>query len=230
MLGYAIGLADICVTYGRQRQTRDCLQKLHCVGNDVVLGFSGSVAIGFAMVERMRELLVAAAGTGWIPDIVAESWPQDAREVYSRFGKEESNGGCSLMMFSAHPSENLGEIGWPKPLIYTFRAPLFEAAQVQMNKIASIGSGSGLVPCASALERLTTGEDLIQLLMAGGIVPGGIGRVLGLSLSQMLRETPQRGISPHLHICFVTRRSTIIEPGNYTEFTDHGPVEFKMPC
>ena len=54
--GFAVGISDIRVT--TPNEERDCLQKIYAVGPGVALGFAGSVAIGFAMVDRLRAKLV----------------------------------------------------------------------------------------------------------------------------------------------------------------------------
>src|SRR6266511_2331168 len=54
--GCAAALSDIRVTLA-DRSEVDCLQKIYPVGRFIALGFAGSVAIGFGMVGRLRQLL-----------------------------------------------------------------------------------------------------------------------------------------------------------------------------
>ncbi len=61
MAGHFIGgvlLSDIRVTFKGQ-PARDLIRKIHQVGPNVVIGFAGSVRLGFSLVEDLR----AYAGT-----------------------------------------------------------------------------------------------------------------------------------------------------------------------
>src|SRR6266508_1806553 len=74
--GCAAALSDIRVTLA-DRSEVDCLQKIYPVGRFIALGFAGSVAIGFGMVGRLRQLLgTVKPGEAWEPDVVAEWWPE----------------------------------------------------------------------------------------------------------------------------------------------------------
>jgi hypothetical protein len=67
MFGYSIGLSDVRVTAADGRFV-DCLQKVYPVGRDIILGFAGSVSIGFKMVRRMATLMSQAPpDQGWGP-------------------------------------------------------------------------------------------------------------------------------------------------------------------
>jgi hypothetical protein len=70
--GYAVALSDIRVTL-RDDSEVDCLQKIYAVGPFIALGFAGSVAIGFSIVNRLRQLLgPTPPDMAWEPDIVAQ--------------------------------------------------------------------------------------------------------------------------------------------------------------
>jgi len=52
MFGYGFGLSDIRVTLGNGTEV-DCLQKIYPVARWVAAGFSGSVQIGFALIDSL---------------------------------------------------------------------------------------------------------------------------------------------------------------------------------
>ena len=54
--GYGLMISDIQVSLATGERF-DILRKVHPVGPCLVLGFSGSVKIGFAMVENLRARL-----------------------------------------------------------------------------------------------------------------------------------------------------------------------------
>src|SRR6266536_273159 len=70
--GCAAALSDIRVTLA-DRSEVDCLQKIYPVGRFIALGFAGSVAIGFGIVGRLRQLLgTVKPGEAWEPDFVPQ--------------------------------------------------------------------------------------------------------------------------------------------------------------
>ena len=105
IFGYGIGLSDIRVTLGDGSE-RDCLQKIYKVGNFIAAGFAGSVAIGFAMVDRLTELLASDDPAGaWDPVAIADWWPQDARgRSSSRFAQSERDLQSHVILIGAHPT------------------------------------------------------------------------------------------------------------------------------
>jgi hypothetical protein len=224
--GYSLGLSDICVTLG-DRSTVDCLQKIYPVGRFVALGFSGSVQIGFAMVDRLADLLVTAPGEAWDTEIVAQWWPEQARLVFDGFPEKARNGKSSLMMLSVHPNRDNG--AFPLPFAHIFRSPNFNPIPIRTNDAASIGSGTQVDACRETLERLCNDEEHRLELMQMAQVKDGILQVLGLDFAQLLEKAQPKGISPHMHLCAVRRGEIAIAPNDYTRFEDSGPVAFTMP-
>jgi len=54
--GYSIAVFDIRVRFGSGVEY-DCLQKIHSVTSNILPLFSGSVELGFAMVNRAKALV-----------------------------------------------------------------------------------------------------------------------------------------------------------------------------
>jgi len=211
MFGYASAISDVRVTLGDKHY--DCLQKVHAVGRDIVMGFAGSVKVGFAMIERMRELLhVDDENIGWIPEAVAEWWPADARVLFTEADEDERQAGCHLLMIGAHPSEDVGIPGWARTFGCIFRAPDFAPEVIAVNKIASIGCGEQAQPCIEAVEEILR-EDLPFQGETGN--PGGMAQIIGMALTRRLQESQPYGISDHLHCCWVFRRNIRIRANDH---------------
>jgi hypothetical protein len=228
-LGVAIGISDVRVT-AADGSTKDCLQKIYPVGNFIALAFAGSVSIGFRMVDRLAALLVGPSENAWDPEIVAEWWPADAREVFEASSCAEQAGHSHLMMISAHPNKRMGDAPWHHTYVHIFRSPTFEPEPVAFNVAGSIGYGAYESGCIDALERLTTGEDekfgLLQSLIAGQAVPG---LVLGHALSEYIREASPGGISPHLNLCTAVPGQIVIANNDYVRHGPDGAGNFVMP-
>lgn len=200
--GYSVALSDIRVTLADGSEV-DCLQKIYPVGPHIALGFAGSVPIGFAMVERLRQLLAGLEpNMAWEPDVVAEWWPEDAREVFQAFGAETRSHGCHLLMAGAHPNRNNGDSHWALSYIHRFRSPDFLSKLAGGDEIVSVGSGSGVAEYSEALRRLGDGFEFLQLEVIG---PGMSAFGLMESVSHAIQINPTPGISRHLHVCIAAR-------------------------
>jgi len=210
--GYAAALSDIRVTLA-DRSEVDCLQKIYPVGPFIALGFAGSVAIGFRMVERMRQQLGGLKpGQSWKPDVVAELWPEEARKVFARFSKWEQDLTCQLLMVGADPTRNNGDGPFAITYVYRFNSPDFVPQLAGANEIISIGSGEVVAEYSQELRKLDErgGFDFLQMEVGN---PGGSALGLLYLISQKVEATPKPGISHHMHVC-VARRGEILLGNN----------------
>ena len=229
--GYAVSLSDIRVTFRNSDVPTelDCVQKVHAVGPFVALGFSGSVKIGFAQVERLRrELSPMQPGVAWIPDVIAEWLPEVFREVFSEAPIHEMENRCDLMILAAHPTHHLGNPAWPECFVYLFKSPYFEAEIVPGLRLVSIGSGNGLEAHRILVQSfLDQPFDLIKMETSGS----GMGsQILDYVVTDTLKKNNSKGISPHLHICFVRRGSITFGRNDHATYHPDGSrIEFRMP-
>jgi hypothetical protein len=223
--GYAVGLSDIRVTL-RDGSERDCLQKIYNVGPHLVLGFAGSVAIGLEVINQLGAVLPPSnPSLAWIPQVVAENLPRGTKELFRSFPEAERKLGLQLILLAAHPTENDGAAPWGRCYVYRFSSPNFEPKIAGPAQIVSIGSGSNVAAYASALGRL---ENDFELLKFQQYHRDGPAIVLMSSISAELRKLPIKGISPHLHICIVSRGEVRIGENNIQR--DDAPEKsFMMP-
>ena len=226
--GYSVGLSDIRVSFPDGSEG-DCLRKIYPVGRFLAAGFAGSVAIGFDMVRTLTRLLHNPnKGEAWIPEAVAQWWPSDAISVFERYSDTERSRGSQLMLFGVHPTEDNGEpAGWPKSSVYRFSDPHFQPEESQGIEVVSIGSGSQVASYKEVLRELSDGGENFQFVMMGS---KGIATRLAISLTAALQAKPQPGISPHLHLCVVTRGDIELGTNDHDEFdSDGSPKPFRMP-
>lgn len=227
LFGFAAGFSDIRVTFPDNSE-RDCLRKIHWVGRHIAAGFAGSVRIGFAMIQELTELLAPAnEGQGWLPGAIANWWPEDARRVFRTFDERERRLSCEIMLIGAHPSETIRDSGWPRTEVYTFSAPDFEPVQARDREILSIGSGTAVEPYRNLLDNIWEHEMMFAQMEIGN--PGGFGRGLMASIAEEIPNHATAGISPHVHICLVTRPN--IRLGNNNLIAPEQPEvpDFIMP-
>jgi hypothetical protein len=205
--GHAIGLSDIRVTLSDGSE-HDCLRKIYKVGNQLALGFAGSVAIGLEAVAQMAVALRRPTDEDrWDPLYVAETLPGGMRELFEAFPDEEKALDCHLMLLSAHPMRNDGPAPWAKCFVHRFYSPEFDPIPTSGADIVSIGSGAGIEPYTDALRQLGHDMDMFKLEVG---FPGGSGIGLMSSVSSLLQRNPASGISRYLHISLVGRDSVRI--------------------
>ncbi len=202
LFGHAIGLSDIRITLSDGREF-DCLQKIHLIGRQLVLGFAGSVALGLKIVSELSAALAVADGKGiWDPEFVAEMLPIGTRKLFESFPEEEKKLGCHLLLLSAHPTKNDGSAPWARCYVHRFYSPNFKPLLAQRDEIVSIGSGSDIQQYKDALKAL--GSDM-KMFEFDVHFPGGSGIALMSSLTALLKRNPSSGISRYLHLVLVGR-------------------------
>jgi hypothetical protein len=224
--GWAVGLSDIRVSFSDGTEL-DCLRKIYPVGRFIAAGFAGSVAIGFAMIQRLSELLYNPdEKQAWIPPEVANWWQHDAQEVFNSFGDVEKAGGSQLILLGVHPSENAGDVPWARSHLYTFSWPEFEPVVANPNAVVSIGSGASVTHYRELLERIPTDDSLWQL-EAGHF--GGMTDGLMMTITNTIQEEPTQGISPHMHVCLVSRGQIQIRKNDRRWINRPDLQDFIMP-
>jgi hypothetical protein len=214
--GYGTGISDIRVTFSNGGE-RDCLQKIYPVGRFIAAGFAGSVAIGFAMIDRLKELLFdSSESKAWDPVIVSQWWAEDARAVFEKSSEKEQELQSQIMLIGAHPSEHNGAPQWPRCHVYTFSSPIFEPVEAKPPALAAIGCGTDVQQCRDALNLIATDHDAwFNVLRGEQGTPGGMATLLAMNLTSLLQKTQPRGISSHLHYCWVYRGRIVIKTNNH---------------
>ena len=212
MFGYGFGVSDVRVTLVDGTEV-DCLQKIHGIGRHVAAGFAGSVIIGFAMLDALRRLTsYEDERMACDPLALAKEWPDYAREIFASFPSQDQANRCHLVVISAHPKEHVGNPSWPRSHVHLFKSPRFEAHSIPVHTLGSIGCGSTYEQCRQILESFSTDHKRREFFMQGEVgVPGGMATLIGDTLTTTLKKVQPKGVSAHLHYCWVYRGRTIIK-------------------
>jgi hypothetical protein len=227
-LGYAVGISDIRVTFSDGSE-RDCLQKIYPMARFIAAGFAGSVRIGFGMLDGLaHQLRDAPEGHAYFPQEVAECFAPLARDVFQLFSSDERASHSHLMLFGAHPTDDMGLPGYARCSVYILRSPGFVPTIAPIGQVVSIGSGSGIAPYQEALAGLSANPmSLLQMETAG---MGASSLIVSMVVQKTIEKYPSPGISPHAHICVVRRGSVQISPNDDTRYPPSGEeIEFTMP-
>ena len=232
LFGHAILVSDICVTFRNdfgKTDYVDCLQKIYPVGKSQMMGFSGSVSLGFKMVHQFAyESSKLSNSDDWIVEIIANTWlPRVMRRIYNNSTEIEKELGCSIILASAHPQKNLGDVPWPETYCHIFDGPDFEPKLCRPGEIKSIGSGSNVDEYKSAIKAVIEDRSFNQMMVAGASMQG---LLLAKSINKVVDENPKKGISKHYQIGIVERRNFSISNNDYKLYPKDGPpMEVKLP-
>jgi len=230
VFGYGALYSDVQVTF-RDGSTRDLVQKAYPLGNYIVAGFSGSVRIGFLLLQSLSDALRISdresASMAWDPFWVSKVWPSIARSVFNSAPQEEKALSSSILMLGVSPTESSG-LG-ARVICTRFASPDFlPGIMARPITLCSIGSGSGVREYKRSIKplfRLSSG-----ILKAEIGEPGGWARQLGFSISRTLSDHPRNGISRHIHIIIVNRGSIHVETNDENIYSPDGSiVEIRMP-
>ena len=231
--GYGLLVSDVQVTL--QNGTRlDVIRKIHDVGPVLVMGFAGSVRIGFEMVESLRSALAVPQDEeegAFIPVDVAEAWAPVAAHVFAHAAAEERALGCHLLLVGVHPTEDVIP-GRARAYVVRMASPSFRPgfAPQRMFSVLSIGSGAQVREYRGFTRELLGRPNQ-------GVLQAAIGPFerWGQTVAQMLGMGiglhPAPGVSPHLHFAQVRRWESHLFANDRRTFQPEGPpVEFLMPA
>lgn len=231
-MGFSYQIFKLLNSEGEQTKYVDCLQKIYHVGNHVVAGFSGSVFIGFELINDLNLFPPKGYENYYVnPYEIAEAWPKRAREIFNSSPTKEKEGGVSILMVIAYPSDSAI---FDNICIIEFSAPLFEPIiKNSVKNIMSIGSGAGVKEYIEAIEQISfdpihplRDPSLMAEIRHPGISAGSFARYL---FSQ-LEKTPQNGISKNLHIATVNSNGVLITNNDMGIcYPNQERIELKMP-
>ena len=170
-----------------------------------------------ARLNRLKELLFDPDDSkAWDPVAVSQWWAEDAREVFEKSSKEEQELQSQIMLIGAHPFEHNGAPQWPRCHVHTFSSPTFEPVEAKPPTLAAIGCGTDVEHCRDALNLIATDHDAwFNVLRGEQGTPGGMATMLAMNLTTLLQRTQPRGISSHLHYCWVYRGRIVIKTNNH---------------
>lgn len=163
--GESILVSDVCVTWSNGTY-KDCLQKIHKVGDDMLCGIAGSVRIGFAMLDILATQLPAKQSRG-IHFIVRDWIPSLGRRIFAAAPPEERSLGFQLIIAAAHPTETLGEAPFPRTFVWTFSYLEFEPREATNENPLGIGSGSVVPKYIDAVRETCRNPFFFQLITQG---------------------------------------------------------------
>lgn len=83
--------------------------------------------------------------------------------------------------------------------------------------LGSIGSGTAYEPCREIIESFGAADFKRREIYMQGEVgsQGGMASIIGSTLTGILKDVQPRGVSAHLHYCWVYRGQTIIKTNNH---------------
>lgn len=230
--GYVVLFSDIQVTWQHGNINRDCLKKVYPIADNLVAGFSGSVDIGFALLEDLQSYVTQKAKTRreLAPRAIANNWYRRASRVYKSQKQEHQNLGCSIIMGSVSKSESKDRTELPRTDIVLFKSQnRFEPQHVPFLKSASIGSGNNVDAYCRFLED-SDKMDSFASLSSGDFEIGRAGETFAYLASIMIQKNRVPRVSQHLHCTLVSRFGWKQFPCDFNTYgISDQEIETKMP-
>ena len=229
--GYAMGVADIQVSWGNHGPRHDCLRKVYQVAPFLLAGFSGSVRMGFRLLDDLVQYLSPdpEPGESWMPRWVALKWYRRARRLFAGAPEAEQELGSSILLLGVRPRDSSGCIIGGRPDVVRFSSRVgFKPEFVPLGHATSIGSGNNV----ELYMRELTALQANPLVMMQGEVgsPGGYGRAWAGCLARTLRANQEPGVSQYLHFFRVWRDRIELGPLDLSRITADGvSADFPMP-
>lgn len=222
-------MADIQVTVGDK--TFDCLRKLYPLDQNVLAGFAGNVETGFAMLERLHQLIVSTKQAPGDPadiEAVFRLFPRAARELFADLDDRGREGGSALLIAAGEPADNT--IYGSAARVACFQGPAFAAQEIPHQQWGSIGSGSDIPAYLAELEKLTSDEARELVKMEVGMI-GGHASIMASTIIREIGEMPRvPGISMHFHVGTVVTGGWRLTKSDRDYFPgDAPPVQIRMP-
>lgn len=209
--GFSLLASDVCVTFetSRGKLYVDFIQKIYPVGNFVVAGFSGSVKIGFRLIEMLKyEFSKAPQDNIWQIDIVANTWlPRMAKRIFKSSEKQCKKLRSSLIIASIDLPKKIGNASISRSYIHKFVSPEYLPVKAKHSEALSIGSGNAQ---SDYMKKLLEVVNDRKFLTAFINAPEAKGFMLAYALSHIVRDRPEPGISPYFQCGLVKLGSTEI--------------------
>lgn len=214
--------SDIRVSWADGTE-RDCLQKIHKVGEDFLCGFAGSVRIGFSLLDMLAVQLPRKQQR--TPRVLAHHWiPSLARRVFYSAPEPERKVGCQLIVTAAHPTENLGDAPLPRTFVWTFSHPCFYPEPCGPESSIGIGSGSVVPAYTTALCEARKYPFFLQLVTHGTHGDHAQAVYLAQTMHDSVLKNPTPGVSSFFQMGIVTRGGAQLGHYNYTRYERDGKV------
>ena len=228
--GYGALYSDVEVTFA-DGVSRDLVQKAYPITNFIAAGFSGSVRVGFALLQSLANCTKlpteALTSQAWDPVWVATKWAPVARSVFEGAPPEEQQAGASLLLLGASPTKDAG-LG-AKMFLVRFAAPDFEPGiMARFIMSCSIGSGAGDREYKQSIKpqiRFINGIHRAEVMNRNGWA-----QELAFCISRAVADRPRTGISRHFHGIVVRRGEVSTWNNNERIYHPDGTVvEVRMP-
>lgn len=192
LFGYAAAVSDVQVTWPGGRHL-DCLQKVYPAIPIVAFGFSGSVRIGFHLLEDFRRNFLRGLSEGQARPvrICAHDWYRRARWIFKRLPPDERELGSSIILLGVSPQERFGAGPFPRTDVVVMESRSdFVPCYVKRLECVGIGSGNDVNEYVKEIELRNRSGGRNEMEFEG-FMPQG--RKLAFDVAYALKKYPIPG-------------------------------------
>lgn len=207
-------LSDTRVTFA-SGEYRDMIRKAYPVGNYMAVGFAGSVAIGFRMVNDLAWKLrrrPERPNAVCLPFVVAEAWAQHAKAIYEQAHQPEQMLGSRILMVALDPQ------GSGVRLIRLDSPSFIPQFARQGLRTCSIGSGAKDRRYMRVVRPHADMRGTPAQFLQGGI--GLWAGVLADAVGQESAQHPRKDVGRHFHVLTVEQAGFTLHTSGRKSFVD----------
>jgi hypothetical protein len=235
IFGYGVILSDVRATFADRSQA-DLVKKAYPLGRYIIGGFSGSIKIGFTLLEGLRSSLQpppdADPNGAWDPAIVANWWgPEWAAPTFAASEEVEKKLSCTVLLVGLSQGRELSERRREVTRVHIIRlgSPDFRPGHMRRwFTVCHIGKGSKVKLYKEMMDSFFRIQSSAIQAEQGG--PNLWVTVLASSMGQLAEKHPTAGISPHVHALICQAPSMFEFPNDRTSVSADGVrTEFRMP-
>jgi hypothetical protein len=206
------------------------VQKIHPLSRQFAAGFSGSVRVGFRLIDSLTAAVAApAAETTRARGLraVATEWTSTARRVFNEAPEAEQRCGSQLLLVGASSVQRSGS-AFSRIEVARLAAPEFVPHFSSGLSIRHLGPGAGVVAYKRSLRPLFGLAALIHQTQTGGLHAWA--RQLAFSVTVPAPDRPGHGSGEHLHVMGMSFGEMVLFANDMTTYkSDGNPVALKMP-
>lgn len=229
--GYVAVLSDVQVTWNNGGIRKDCLKKVYPVAPNMVAGFSGSIDIGFCLLNDLANFIQSKSKSNehLMPRSVGHGWHRRAKKIFELQPKNLRKLGVQILLAGTSPKERTGDLNVDRTdIVVISNKNSFKPSFIPQMKTASIGSGSSFDSYINFMND-ADGVDNMSAFLNAETKFGGAGENFAFMASIHMQSNQMKGVSKMVHCTLVSTNDIRQFPLDFNTYKGEEKIEHRMP-
>ena len=201
----------------------DCLQKIHKLADGLVIGFAGSVKLGFDALDLVKERLDKKPHLEFSNSERMYDWFRRAFRRVFEDPKNEKQKVLGVEYLICHKQICAQSLHGIRTAIVAFKSKEFSPEECPDNGLISVGKSNHLVKAVES--RIINLKNDLNLLITSIIGMNRFSSDLSVELRKDLRQRPIIGVSEYLMSAILDSNVTRIQKANLITDRAYGREE-----